>query len=268
MEAYKNPALTPEERARDLLSRMTLEEKIAQINIVRGTNFHEDSDRTDCCTVEPDDTFMEDRYAEYVGTNGIGYIHDIYSEPFIKNRMQRYLVEKTRLGIPAIFTAEALHGLAFHGASIFPVPLTLSQTFKADGTFETFIDEDDLEAYFDAIKALIRDGLVAYFEDMLVQSALDMTVDELLALSGTDMDTMLDETFAAMDFDSMADAFKASGKYALEDGKMYGTASNGSINKNVYETYTLTEDTLTLHAVFGQAADGVTYPMVFTRVTE
>ena len=132
MEAYKNHALTPEERAQDLLARMTLEEKIAQINIIRGTNFHVDSDRTDCCTVEPDDTFMEDRYLEYVGTQGIGYIHDIYSEPFIKNRMQRYLVEKTRLGIPAIFTAEALHGLAFHGASIFPVPLTLSQTFDPE----------------------------------------------------------------------------------------------------------------------------------------
>ena len=36
MESYKNPALTPEERARDLLSRMTLQEKIGQINITRG----------------------------------------------------------------------------------------------------------------------------------------------------------------------------------------------------------------------------------------
>jgi beta-glucosidase len=43
MEAYKNPALTPEERARDLLSRMTLEEKVAQINIIRGTEFHVNS---------------------------------------------------------------------------------------------------------------------------------------------------------------------------------------------------------------------------------
>ena len=132
MEAYKNPALSIEERAHDLLSKMTLEEKIAQINIIRGTNFHVDSNRTDCCTVEPDDTFMEDRYLEYIGTHGIGYIHDIYSQPFIKNRMQRYLVEETRLGIPAIFTAEALHGLSFHGASIFPVPLTLSQTFNPE----------------------------------------------------------------------------------------------------------------------------------------
>ena len=68
MEAYKNPALTPEERARDLLAKMTLEEKIAQINIIRGTNFHVNSDKTDCCTVEPDDTLIEDKYLEYIGT--------------------------------------------------------------------------------------------------------------------------------------------------------------------------------------------------------
>ena len=129
MEAYKNPALTPEERARDLLSRMTLEEKVAQINIIRGTNIHENSNRTDCCTVEADDILMEDTFVDYVGTNGIGYIHDIYSVPHIKNRIQKYLVENTRLGIPAIFTGEALHGLEFAGCSIFPVPLTLSQTF-------------------------------------------------------------------------------------------------------------------------------------------
>ena len=132
MEAYKNPALSPEERAYDLLAKMTLEEKIAQINIVRGTNFHVDSDRTDCCTVEADDTFMEERFVEYVGNRGIGYIHDIYSVPAIKNRIQKYLMEETRLGIPAIFTGEALHGLEFAGCSIFPVPLTLSQTFDPE----------------------------------------------------------------------------------------------------------------------------------------
>ena len=43
MENYKNPALTPEERAEDLLSRMTLKEKIGQINITRGVEFHVNS---------------------------------------------------------------------------------------------------------------------------------------------------------------------------------------------------------------------------------
>ena len=132
MEAYKNPNLTPEERARDLLSRMTTEEKIAQINIIRGTEFHVESQRIDSCTVEHDDTFLADEFAEWMGDRGIGYIHDIYSIPAIKNRLQKYLVENTRLGIPAIFTGEALHGLGFAGCSIFPVPLTLSQSFDRD----------------------------------------------------------------------------------------------------------------------------------------
>ena len=135
MEAYKNPQLTPEERARDLLSRMTLEEKIAQINIIRGSEFHVDSAKTDSCTVEEDDVFMEDKFVAWMGSQGIGYIHDIYSIPAVKNRLQKYLVENTRLGIPAIFTGEALHGLGFAGCTIFPVPLTLSQTFDPETVY-------------------------------------------------------------------------------------------------------------------------------------
>ena len=132
MDAYKNPALTPEERARDLLARMTIDEKIAQINIIRGSEFHVESAKIDSCTVEADDVFMEDKFVDWMGSKGIGYIHDIYSIPSIKNRLQKYLVENTRLGIPAIFTGEALHGLCFAGCTIFPVPLTLSQTFDPE----------------------------------------------------------------------------------------------------------------------------------------
>ena len=131
--AYKNPALSSEERARDLLSLMNLKEKIGQINIMRGVEVHANAAADgNTCSVEPDDILLEDKYADYVADHGIGYIHDIYSIPAIKNRMQKRLVEGTRLGIPAIFTGEALHGIAFHGASIFPVPLTLAQTFDPE----------------------------------------------------------------------------------------------------------------------------------------
>ena len=132
MDKYKNPAFSPEERARDLLSKMTLEEKLAQINILRGAEFYEESSKIFTCTVEEGDKLQLEKFSETVGKRGIGYIHDIYSVPEIKNQVQKYLVEETRLGIPAIFTAEALHGLSFAGCSIFPVPLTLSQTFDPD----------------------------------------------------------------------------------------------------------------------------------------
>ncbi len=133
MDAYKNSALTPEVRAKDLLSKMTLEEKIAQINILRGVEYFEEKEpRSSSCTVEPGEIFKKEDFRATVADRGIGYIHDIYSLPEIKNQIQKYMVEETRLGIPAIFTAEALHGLSFAGCSIFPVPLTLSQTFDTE----------------------------------------------------------------------------------------------------------------------------------------
>lgn len=133
MEKYKNPVLSPEVRAKDLLAKMTLEEKIAQINILRGVEYYEEKEpRSSTCTVEIGETFKIDDFRATVAERGIGYVHDIYSIPAIKNQVQKYLVEETRLGIPAIFTAEALHGLSFAGCSIFPVPLTLSQTFDPD----------------------------------------------------------------------------------------------------------------------------------------
>lgn len=132
MEKYKNPSLTPEERALDLLSKMTLEEKIAQINIIRGAEYAYESMKQFTCTVEENDNINLDKVRETVGKRGIGYVHDIYSVPRIKNQLQKFLVEETRLGIPCIFTAEALHGVSFAGCSIFPVPLTLSQTFNPE----------------------------------------------------------------------------------------------------------------------------------------
>lgn len=133
MIQYKDPTLPVEERVSDLLSRMTLREKIAQIDITRGVLYSAESSKVPGnCTVEDGDTLDMDKFASLVGDRGIGYIHDIYSSPCYKNQFQRYLIEQTRLGIPCIFTAEALHGVTHHGASILPVPLVLSQSFDEE----------------------------------------------------------------------------------------------------------------------------------------
>ena len=133
MMRYKDPTLSAQERAADLLSRMTLREKIAQSDITRGVVYAAESSKIPGnCTVEDGDTLDMEKFAALVGDRGIGYIHDIYSSPCYKNQFQRYLVEKTRLGIPCIFTAEALHGVTHHGASILPVPLVLSQSFDPE----------------------------------------------------------------------------------------------------------------------------------------
>ena len=130
MFTYQDPEASVAERVEDLLSRMTLEEKAAQLDITRGVLYSRESGAIPGnCTVYDGDTLDMDKFAAQVGDRGIGYLHDIYGDPKYKNELQRYLVEKTRLGIPAIVTAEALHGVTHHGASILPVPLVWSQSF-------------------------------------------------------------------------------------------------------------------------------------------
>ena len=90
MEKYKDPSLSPEVRAADLLSKMTLEEKVAQIDLLRGVDYsYESSKRFLYCTVDDDDDFDFEKLRETVGTRGIGYVHDIYSIPSIKNKFQK-----------------------------------------------------------------------------------------------------------------------------------------------------------------------------------
>ena len=45
------------------------------------------------------------------------------------NAVQKWLVENTRLGIPAMFHEEALHGLVAPGGTHFPVPIGLASTW-------------------------------------------------------------------------------------------------------------------------------------------
>ena len=48
---YKNPRFSPEERAEDLLSRMTLREKIAQLDMKFGSQYATEVDPNDHCSV-------------------------------------------------------------------------------------------------------------------------------------------------------------------------------------------------------------------------
>lgn len=129
---YKNPSLSPEERAEDLLSLMTLREKVAQIDILRGVEYSTvPSTLNHCCIHESSDVNYE-KFEKTVGDHGIGFIHDAYTVPAVFNKFQKYLVENTRLGIPCIFTGEALHGISFPGATVFPVPLSLGASFNRE----------------------------------------------------------------------------------------------------------------------------------------
>ncbi len=130
---YQNPSLSNEERLADLLSRMTLEEKIAQMSI-----FHM---RTN---VLPDENVDFDEATRQQLINGVGGLGrpgqylSASDTALATNAIQRYLREHTRLGIPAFFVDEALHGLMAYGSTSFPQAIGLASTWDPDLVQEVF----------------------------------------------------------------------------------------------------------------------------------
>jgi beta-glucosidase len=112
---YRNPDLPVERRVVDLIGRMTLEEKIAQLQ-----------------NVFPDKvpTISKDGVG---GITGVPYEGSFSSplEGLVKssNTVQKRIIENTRLGIPVIFHDEALHGFCKNGATSFPQSIALAATW-------------------------------------------------------------------------------------------------------------------------------------------
>jgi len=118
---YRDSRLAIEDRVADLLSRMTLEEKVGQI---RGGH-HENQGLLDTTGKLPyknaDDLIKEMyRLENQMGPRERALAH---------NALQRYLAEKTPLGIPALFYGEALHGFMAYGSTSFPQALGLASTW-------------------------------------------------------------------------------------------------------------------------------------------
>lgn len=135
--AYKNPQLSVEERVEDLLSRMTLEEKIGQINMpcvyVDGLGKDIPEKLRNCKIL------AEGMYRDKVGPIG-GFFtlaNTILREGPRQqanyfNELQKIAIEKTRLGIPLLQTEEGTHGLMCTGGTIFPEGLAIGSTWNMD----------------------------------------------------------------------------------------------------------------------------------------
>ncbi|HEY0763599.1 MAG TPA: glycoside hydrolase family 3 N-terminal domain-containing protein [Pyrinomonadaceae bacterium] len=137
---YKNPNLPVERRVNDLLSRMTLEEKIAQLTCLWG-NRPQVNPQTDFATDRGD--FSPAKAAE-VMKHGIGQIARQRERKgpregaTFANALQKWLVENTRLGIPAIFHDEILHGHMAKGSTSFPQPIALATTWDPEFVTKVF----------------------------------------------------------------------------------------------------------------------------------
>jgi len=114
---YRNPKLPIPDRVADLLKRMTIEEKVDQLAGGR---------RRMMTTTDPEGQRIFGKFREVFKVESQISPHDAAE---LRNDAQKYLLEKTRLGIPAIFQGEALHGYMAYGSTSFPQVLGLASTW-------------------------------------------------------------------------------------------------------------------------------------------
>ena len=134
---YKDPLYSIDQRVEDLLSRMTLEEKIGQMNMpcVYESGLGRDIPaKTEACR-----KLAEGKFLDYLGPIG-GFFtlaNTILHEGTLQqakyfNELQKIAIEKTRLGIPLLQTEEGTHGLMCSGGTIFPEGLAIGSTWNMD----------------------------------------------------------------------------------------------------------------------------------------
>lgn len=117
---YKNPNLPVEKRVADLLKRMTLEEKVAQVRSMWAQR------------PKLDDALLGNpKKMDSIFKNGMGMMNPAFDETMEqtmarRNALQNYLKTKTRLGIPIIYIDEAHHGLLAPQVDVFPTSIGFS----------------------------------------------------------------------------------------------------------------------------------------------
>lgn len=138
-EDYRKPI---NERAQDLLSKMTMDEKLAQLKCPWMGN----------AKLFRKNKFRKDRAFKYF-PNGLGEVFQVSNGnyilskpktpssseiPHLVNQLQNYFINDTRLGIPALFSEEALHGLVIKDGTMFPSALGMACSWNEDLTYDVF----------------------------------------------------------------------------------------------------------------------------------
>lgn len=138
---YKQASRPIEERVADLLSRMTIEEKIAQLRCPLGLEMYT---KTSDKSVEVSQKFKDIMSKAPIGSFWAVLRADPWTQKTLEtglypelaakaiNALQKYAVEKTRLGIPILFAEETPHGHMAIGTTVYPTGLSCASTWNAD----------------------------------------------------------------------------------------------------------------------------------------
>ena len=146
--AYKDAGQPTEARVKDLLSRMTPEEKIGQLICPLGWPMYEKFG-AEATTSGQDSVAITDLYKQFVDSLGGGMLWAVFrADPWTRktletglnpvlaaktyNKLQKYSIEHSRLGIPIILAEEAPHGHMAIGTTVFPTSIGLASTWDPE----------------------------------------------------------------------------------------------------------------------------------------
>ena len=135
---YQNPKLSVEQRVNDLVSRMTLQEKVGQLRCTLAWNYYTIKGKN----VEPSELFKKDIADGQIGMLWGTYRADPWTQKSLENglnpelaakagnALQKYVIEHTRLGIPLFLAEEAPHGHMAIGTTVFPTGFGMAATWN------------------------------------------------------------------------------------------------------------------------------------------
>lgn len=136
--SYRNPNLSVKERTQNLLSLMTMEEKVGQLLCPLGWEMYEKQGAR---------VTQSKRFEQLIKERNVGMLWAVYrADPWTKktlenglnpelaakvgNALQRYAIENTRLGIPLFLAEESPHGHMAIGTTVFPTGIGLASTWS------------------------------------------------------------------------------------------------------------------------------------------
>ncbi len=139
---YRQRTAPVEARVRDLVGRMTLEEKARQLDMYRGDDIVDKTTRAyraPGAGVYPNThaspgAALNPNLEKTLGSLGLGSIHDLYPDAALANLVQHWVITHNRLGIPALFIEEGVTGFSnsYRDGTVFPQSLNLASTWNPD----------------------------------------------------------------------------------------------------------------------------------------